>query len=189
MIMWNQLEEREGERWEERPSVWSGIFHRFKCFRIILSGLRGKVLLYITIILQLSSCSIALSWVPTPPIFNRTLSCLHHLCAPTASWPTHLAIVSHALVLATNFWDLVYHLLCFVYELLRHVSDYTHTYTHRGVSRDGDGSCVLDAFLSSFGALQLPLMVAKVCLQSQRGYNWQLWKITKLCWLLNFSSL
>lgn len=41
------------------------------------------------------------------------------------------------------------------------------THTHTGVSRDGDGSCVLDAFLSSFGALQLPLMVAIVCLQSQ----------------------
>ncbi len=133
MTKWScgtNLMSREGERWEERPSVWSGIFHRFKCFRTILCGLQGKVLLYITIILKLSSCSIALSWVPTPPIFNPTLSCLHHLCAPTASWSTNLATVSHALVLATNFWDLVYHLLCFVYELLRHVSDYTHTHTH-----------------------------------------------------------
>jgi len=159
MMKWScgtNLMSREGERWEERPSVWSSIFHRFKCFRIILSGLHGKVLLYITLILQSSSCSIALSWVPTPPIFNPTLSCLHHLCALTASWPTHLVIVSHALVLATNFWDFVYHLVFCLWT--SEACFWLHTRT--GVSRDGDGSCVLDAFLSSFGALRLPFMVA-----------------------------
>jgi hypothetical protein len=158
------LMSREGERWEERPSVWSGISHRLKCFTIIFSGLRGKVLLYITIILWSSSCSIALSWVPTPPIFNPTFLAytifvhrLHHgqhilpLCHMLLFLPQTSEILSiTSCVLFMNFWGL-----------------FLITHTHRGVRRDGDGSCVLDAFLSSFGALQLPLMVAIVCLQSQ----------------------
>jgi hypothetical protein len=64
--------------------------------------------------------------------------------------------VSNALVLATNFWDFVYHLVFCLWT--SEACFWLHTRT--GVSRDGDGSCVLDAFLSSFGALRLPFMVA-----------------------------